>query len=135
MTHLNYSSVDARTNTKERFAIHTEIVLGNPQTFHCSGVGICRLFPESLRRSPHLKSVQGCWVFLPGGVIELHINRSLLDERQYRQHFSHNRFTIQSGLQWPRWMQKRLPATAQTGIVPGEYVCREQGREIVVCFG
>jgi hypothetical protein len=65
----------------------------------------------------------------------LHINRSLLDERQCRQHFSHNIFTIQSGLQWPRWMQKRLPANAQTGIVPGEYICLEQGREMIVCFG
>jgi len=135
MTHPNCSSVDTSANTNNSIIINTEIVLGNPQTSQCTGVGICRLFPESLRRSPHLKSVRGCFVFLPDGGVQLHLKRSLLDEQQYRKHFPHHKFSIQSGLQWPRWMQKHLPATAQTGIVPGAYVCRERDGEMVVYFG
>lgn len=130
----NCYSVGPDRNKHNIYKINAAIVLGNPQTEACNGVGICRLFPQPLHKSPQVKYVTGYFIFFSDSSVEMHIPRSAMEEQFYCRHFEGNRFIIQSELKWPLWMQKKLPASSAQGIPPGVYECLESNYEIIVLF-
>ena len=114
--------------------IQSELVLGNPQTTQCSGVGICRLFPDKLRNSPTVVSITVQFIIFSNGSVQLQIPHSSLTGCQFRKHFADGRFTIETGIKWPRWMQKKLPATASPGLRAGTYAYRKEDKNLIIHF-
>ena len=132
MRHLNHHGVNPQIGKSEKYIICSEIVLGDPRTQQCSGVGICRLFPEVLRHSPKLKSVKGYFIFTVDGRVRLHFNSLDIKDRNYLHHFERGYFEINTEFRWPLWMQKRMPVQIGTSLVPGKYVFKEYNDEIMV---
>ncbi len=112
---------------ENKHLIIAEIIFGDPNQANCCGVGICRLLPSNLQKKSQIPSVPVALSFLQSGGIELRLRRSDLPDSVYRKQFSSGFFRVQTALDLPRWLQKKIPACAPAAISSGDYPFRETG--------